>query len=360
MKKILLILLMIITICLVGCQESKPTDIIENSGESQVKNNENQKNEIKLEGRVFNISNQVEPEISDCHFSFKDTIVEYWDFGFLYLGDYQIDDNNIRITFTSVDNEYSPFAQPINVDVQLKMVDNNELEVVETPIAHTIKTSVLGNNGWEYDGKEKEMNFTGIIKGYQFIEVNNEVSNDIEPKNYEQLTNMENKELHVKNVIENEDSFELQGVIYELYTLRDEEVQEILSKGTMTIEGIEYDVRPLSKEDDLDGFDTKPEYGLFTINEATGDEYALYTIGRNQDNLYEVVRQAQVNVVYRKTEKLGSVKVNKDIICEEEYTGEQYKASEILKDFNYDSYYGGLSFEFTDGICTKVYLPYNY
>ncbi len=194
----------------------------------------------------------------------------------------------------------------------------------------------------------------------------NEVKTEEESneQKYENITNMDNKELHVKNVIENGDSFELQGIIYELYTLTEEELQEIVSKGKMTLEEsegiVEYNVRRLSTEDGFDGFETKPEYGLFTINEATGEEYALYTIGKNKNNEYEVVRQAQVNAVYRNTNKYGSVIVNKDTICEEGYTGEQFKASEVLKDFKYDSYYWGLGFEFTNGICTKVYLPHNY
>ncbi len=180
MKKVLLISLMILATCLVGCEE-KPKETPVNSNNSQVEtgkeattNSDETQSETNniLVGKTFKISSDSDSELSDCEFLFEDKSISYYDgFSNVYEGNYEINDDIIEIVLLSHNNEYSPSEQSINVKVQLKMLDNDKLEVLKTPDSFILKTSTFGENGWEYDGGEKEMTFNGILQGNQFAKV---------------------------------------------------------------------------------------------------------------------------------------------------------------------------------------------
>lgn len=107
--------------------------------------------------------------------------------------------------------------------------------------------------------------------------------------------------LFATNVIENSDSYTLQGVIYTQYTINYKELQEALNNGTFTINNKQYVIKYTE-----DG----TEYDLF---ENESEPYALYKIKQINENEYFIESQTQISNVWKLTDKYMEITIDKDI-----------------------------------------------
>ena len=137
-----------------------------------------------------------------------------------------------------------------------------------------------------------------VFNNYQYMEefqdLNNESGNaglvETPASEYKEITsNLENEELRVELLLESEDTYTLQGTIYETDTM------------------------------------------------TSGDNITIW----------------------KETNKKAKVVIKKDTLCEESYTGEVFKASEVFENYIPVEDHG-YTFEFENGECTRVYLPHNY
>ena len=92
-------------------------------------------------------------------------------FGNVLRGEYSINGDNLSISFKNYIGEYSEKPQELDVDVTLKMTNENTMEVLETADTYMLKTSNLIDGKWVFDGGEKEMTILGFVKGYRFYKV---------------------------------------------------------------------------------------------------------------------------------------------------------------------------------------------
>ncbi len=175
---------------------------------------------------------------------------------------------------------------------------------------------------------------------------------------YEELTPElnEGKVLFVNKVIDKDNSYELQGLLFEDYIISQEEMNSILADGTVVFDGIVYNIREHSSE--YDNF-ANLMYDLF----EDGAQYPLYCFVKNNDE-YELKRAAQIDYCYKSTGKYVTITVEKNTPFEENYGIGDEPIATVEKEFdNYiprklrdnDTYpIPNYKFEFTNGICTLV------
>jgi hypothetical protein len=160
MKKILLLL--VVLLLLTGCSII-PIGPKGSKGNSLI-------SEEDFTTMIFIIDAENEEGQMECDFAFDDEFAYYYDgYGMMYAGTYSIKGNTVNINFDEFYEEYSEDCQDIDVDVVLKMKDEKTLVVAKTPKHFMLKTSEPTEDGWEYDGGEKEMWFDGIYEGATYI-----------------------------------------------------------------------------------------------------------------------------------------------------------------------------------------------
>ncbi len=181
MKKI--VVLLVLVLLLVGCENAN------NKGNSDVNNRvdtttntstNTQKPDEKYVIKKEDIDEQefiIDPEVDvdgsmECHLFFMNEHAYYSDgFGNVIRGEYAISGDILSIDFRNYIGDYSEKPQELDVDVTIKMTNENTMEVVETPNTYILKTSNLVDGKWVFDGGEKEMELFGFVKGYHFYKV---------------------------------------------------------------------------------------------------------------------------------------------------------------------------------------------
>lgn len=201
-----------------------------------------------------------------------------------------------------------------------------------------------------------------ILKDDNYTYYFNDIEYDFSQEEIkEELSNREC--LYVTSAIKNmNDTYTLKGIIYTYYTLTKEELNEIVNKGTMIINNEIYEVDKLEDPSYWDGYETEPEYGLH--NYWQNEKRVIYTIGKKhvEDDEYLILAQATYQNVWKSTNIHRQITVNKDVVCEEGYTGEETTVEEYFSNFQKNEPIGdfGISFKFENGECNKIFLPHNY
>lgn len=108
--------------------------------------------------------------------------------------------------------------------------------------------------------------------------------------------------LFVTNVIKREDSYTLRGVIYTEYTLSKDELQQVVNKGVIEIEGEEYNI--VKNE----------QYGEYELY-LKGEEDARYKIKSKGNGIYYLETQAQISTNWELTNEYKEITLSKDVKC---------------------------------------------
>jgi len=168
--------------------------------------------------------------------------------------------------------------------------------------------------------------------------------------------------LYVTSAINNmNDTYTLKGIIYTFYTLTKEELNEIVKEGIMVLNNEIYEVDKL-EDTNWDGYEAGAEYGLHYYWQ--NEKRVRYTIGKEhvEDDEYLILSPTQYPIVWKSTNIHKQITVNKNVVCEEGYTGEETTVDEYFSNFKKNEPIGdlGISFEFENGECNKIFLPYSY
>ena len=160
-------------------------------------------------------------------------------------------------------------------------------------------------------------------------------------------------ELYITNVIENSDTYTLQGVIYTKYIFTYDEFKEIENDGYMQLNDKKFIL-------------TEPEdtefavYSLYEENEEI-DGYPYYSIVFSDIGVYYLRRDiAQVSACYRITDVYKQITIDKNILCTDTYTEETKTAKEIFTNYEYyESVDSTLplplfNFKFENGKCSEI------
>ena len=140
---------------------------------------------------------------------------------------------------------------------------------------------------------------------------------------YEEIINDLNEIdiLYVTDVEKNDTTYTLKGVIYTQYTISSNELQEILDKRTIEIEGVNYIIK---------NSNTENEYDLYAGNAL----FSLYKIKPKDPNTYYLEAQAQISNVWKMTKEYKEITVFKDTKCSMFYDEENNNTVEdIFKNF---------------------------
>ena len=156
--------------------------------------------------------------------------------------------------------------------------------------------------------------------------------------------------LYVTNVEKNTDNtYTLQGVIYSIYTLTYNEMEQIKSIGTFNLAGKTYNVKKNEKNiwELYDGNTDFPKYQILNLN--TGGYY--------------LSRLTTLSNVYKITPIKRQITVSRDTICEynyneatakEEFDNFQPREPNVESDFPIPFY----SFKFENGKCVSIYAEH--
>lgn len=157
----------------------------------------------------------------------------------------------------------------------------------------------------------------------------------------------EDSSLFVTNVIDNGDTYTLEGIIYEEYIVTEDELKEAVTSGKIVLDGETYSVEK-EEDDDIE---------MYELNK---DGFAHYSIRKYEDSKYHLIRLAQISTCQRKTDKKKKITIGKDTKCENIYTEEIETAEVVFSNFTkldppdvthpVPSY----TFEFKNEKCTKV------
>jgi len=154
--------------------------------------------------------------------------------------------------------------------------------------------------------------------------------------------------LYVTNVIKNNDNtYTLQGVIYSIYTLTQNELDDIIEKGTFDIGGKSYNVLKNSETG---------EWELYETNE----KWPFYIIHLSNISGYYLERQTSLSEVYKLTQEKRQITVNENMICNDTYGGstivkeefENFKTRE--PDVNSTCPVPFYRFKFKNGQCVSI------
>ncbi len=205
------------------------------------------------------------------------------------------------------------------------------------------------------------LNITKKQEEYEIQETNNineESNTGGKQVVYSELTPelSEGKAMFVNNVIEKDNSYVLQGILFEHYTMSQLEVDSILDAGTVVLDGKIYIIKEHS--DEYDNFENTV-YDLF----EDGAEYPLYYIIKENDE-YVLKRGAQIDYCFKSTGKFVTITIEKSTSFVENIGIADEPISTVEKEFS--NYIPGelrdndtfpipsYTFEFTDGKCTFV------
>ena len=130
----------------------------------------------------------------------------------------------------------------------------------------------------------------------------------------------ENSSLFVTDVIDNGDTYTLEGILYEEYIVTDDEIRDAITSGKIVIDGETYSVE---KEEDDD----------IEMYELSKDGFAHFSIRKYEDSKYHLIRLAQIPTCQRKTDKKRRIMISKDTQCEDIYTEEIETAEIVFNNF---------------------------
>lgn len=188
-----------------------------------------------------------------------------------------------------------------------------------------------------------------IVNKLQETNINTETSDNKYTKITDDLEGID--VLYVTNVVNNNDTYTLRGVVYTQYTLSNDELQQIINKGTMKINDKNYIIKN-SK--------TSNEYDLYEAN----SENPLYKIKQTNSNNYYLEAQAQISDVWKLTDEYREITVSSDTKCsmifdhEEKYNTvedvfKNFEETKPIETTNPDAD-KTFTFEFENGKCVKV------
>lgn len=356
MKKIILVLFVIAILSLVGCNKKENVENI-----NQIENTENQQQE-ELEndsGEQTEIEDKV-----DSNFILDILLNTKWQIRHLE----DVDGNEMELDFyygkaihqygygslefnadgtfveiypgVSEGNGYGTYS--LNGNELVLTYEDNYIKKGSIKVYNGIKQIILKNDKYTYY-------FNDIDYHFSEEEIKDELSN--------------RECLHVTSVLENiNDTYTLKGIIYTYYTLTKEELNEIVNKGTMTLNNKIYEVDKLEDPSYWDGYETEPEYGLH--ENWQNEKRVIYTIGKKkaEDDEYLILSQATYQTVWKSTDIHKEITVNNDVVCYEGYTGEETTVEEYFSNYQKNEPIGdfGISFKFENGECNKILLPHNY
>lgn len=209
-----------------------------------------------------------------------------------YTGKYSVDVNNSTIHFT--------FETGMKMDGSYQY-ENGEvisIDIIEDYEVFKYRVTLTRENA------ESEKEVPGV---------NNNVSS-IYTEITEQLQPLE--AFHVTNVIENEGTYTLQGVIYTHYTLNDSEFEKIKSDGSLRLDGQEYDLKALNY---VMG-EERVVYGLY----SEGSMSPMFLIIKDSSGNYYIEFQAQLTDVYKRTDNYKQITISKDAKCVDMMMGDTY------------------------------------
>lgn len=185
--------------------------------------------------------------------------------------------------------------------------------------------------------------------------INNSQSNNTETSDnkYTKITdNLEGIDvLYVTNVVNNNNTCTLIGLLYTQYTLSHAELQQIINKGSMKINNENYIIK---------NSETSNEYDLYESNA----EFPLYKIKQTNSNNYYLEAQAQISDVWKLTNEYKEITVSSDTKCsmvfdyEEKYNTvedvfKNFNETEPLETINPDAD-KTFTFKFENGKCVEV------
>ena len=178
---------------------------------------------------------------------------------------------------------------------------------------------------------------------------NNKTNNTIK---YAEITNeLEGKDvLYVTEVEKINGEYTLKGVIYTEYTLSKSELDNIVSKGKIKLNGKEYTLKKVENKEEL----------IANSIYELSDGYT-YIAKKENSNLYYLYSVTQISNVWKLTNNYRQIKVSGDLIVVDEYTDEK---TTVKKEFNnlknsqkakYETNPSpAYKFEFKNGKCTEI------
>lgn len=188
----------------------------------------------------------------------------------------------------------------------------------------TIATEEISNLNNQIGGLENTVNV--LQESIDNVSNNSQSNNnEISDNKYTEITDeLEGIDvLYVTNAINNnDDTYTLKGVLYTQYTLSEAELQQIIDKGYMEINGERYVI----KNNDSN------EYDLYQSNV----DYPLYKIKPINSNSYYLEAQAQISDVWKLTDEYKEITVSGNTKCSmfSDYEEEYNTVEDVFNDFD--------------------------
>ena len=209
-------------------------------------------------------------------------------------------------------------------------------------------------------------------KGKNFLEESVDLNNVDVPNKYTEITEeLENGScLFITKAIKNDnDTYTLQGVIFSHYLLSQNEVDEIVRKGTMDIENKTYRIEIVSNREDNSSDSRYVYLKLYSDNDQSDNP--MYSIIKDSSLYYLERTGVQLSYVWKMSNEYRQITVDKDTICEmgefydpyglidnpktvEELYESMFKAYENKLDPNSTNPIPSYTFEFENGKCVKI------
>lgn len=233
---------------------------------------------------------------------------------------FEIENNNGKCVISSITLPSENMEDVEENDID-ELDDKNE-NVTETITSNNIKDSNQNNNN-----THNTIKYADITKELEGIDV-----------------------LYVTDVEKIDSEYILKGVIYTEYTISKNELNRIVSKGKMTLDGKEYTLKKVKNEEELKA---NSIYGL-------SDGYR-YIAKKENSNLYYLYSITQISDVWKLTNDFRQIKVSENLIVVDDYTEEKTTVKKEFNNFknskkakNETNPSPAYKFEFKNGKCTKI------
>lgn len=233
---------------------------------------------------------------------------------------FEIKNNNDKCVISSITLPSENMEDVEENDID-ELDDKNE-NVTETITSNNITDSNQNNNN-----THNTIKYADITKELEGIDV-----------------------LYVTDVEKIDSEYILKGVIYTEYTISKDELNRIVSKGKMTLDGKEYTLKKVKNEEELKA---NSIYGL-------SDGYR-YIAKKENSNLYYLYSITQISDVWKLTNDYRQIKVSENLIVVDDYTEEKTTVKKEFNNFknskkakNETNPSPAYKFEFKNGKCTKI------
>ena len=154
---------------------------------------------------------------------------------------------------------------------------------------------------------------------------------------------------YVTNVIKINNDYTLEGVLYKEYTFTKNELDSIVSKGKILLDGKNFTIKSIKDKD-------MPN-AVYVLSDG-------YTyIEREEDsNKYYLFRTSQISYVWKKSSEFRKITISGDTIIEDEYTEDKttvdtefdgWKSPDEIENNTMPS--PAYRFEFKNGKCSKIF-----